>query len=209
MNSRITMKAAALTAVLILMAAAVPLFAQTETDSFDGEPPFVRELALRLMERDWSMEQVREMVQASRAFQWSGLDPELADLTAYALQKGLEGEPAGSVDSPRIRAQLALELAAAAGEMERLGYDEQLVARAAAESVRSMNTARNEWRTGENDEADALRIRDRVREQLRTEIEHQELRQQLRQRKGDGSGAGAGQSAGGGRDSAPQAPIGP
>jgi hypothetical protein len=150
------------------------------------------------MERDWSVEQVRKMVQASHAFQWSGLDPELADLTAYALQNGLDGEPAGSVDSPRIRVQLALELATAAREMERLGYDEQIVARAAAESVRSMNTSRNEWRTGDNDEADALRIRDRVREQLRTEIESRELQQQIRQRKGDGSGTGAGQAAGGG-----------
>lgn len=209
MNGRMIFTRAALAAVLILMTAAVPVFAQTDpadTETFEGEDPFVRELALRLMERDWSMEQVRELVQASHAFQWSGLDPELADLTAYALREGLADDAPGAADSARVRAQLALELAAAAGEMERLGYEEQLVARAAAESVRSMNSYMNEWRKGENEAETGEMIRERVRERLMTEVK---LQQQLRDKQqGGGAGRGAG-AAGTGRNSAPETPIGP
>lgn len=205
MKKRMTLKAAALTAVLILMAAAVPLAAQTEADNYENEAPFVRELALRLAERGWTPEPIREMVQASHSFQWSGIDPDVADLTAYALQKGLGKAEPGFEASPRIQAQLALGVAGAAMEMEGLGYGEQLIAQAAANRVLYMSNIMNEWgkEGNDNEETGSMtrdQTRNRIREQLMDEAERLQVRDQ---QKSGGSGRGTSQSAGAGRDSAP------
>jgi len=158
----------------------VILFAQETAET----PPFVDELTALLESRGWSEEEVFNLAEAAKELEWEqaeGADPEVV---ALALELGKKQE---ATMEPLEQAQLALELALTAVEMESLGYNERVVARAALNGVRDIVSDIKNWKqTGKQGNLGEL-IRNRLRNEVHT-ASRLEVREQVRVRAQERSG---------------------
>jgi hypothetical protein len=188
MKKTMILKMTAIALIMALGFAAAPLFGQ---EAYEGEPPFVQELALRLAARGWGEEEIGNLVEAARSLQWSEVSPDTAEVVAFALHLGMreddidEGE---EIESGLVQAQTALELALTAREMDELGYEERVVARASLTGVQGMLSTIQNWKEEGSGEKLGMLIREQVREQVLAEIKLQERVQE--KRKGDARSRG-------------------
>ncbi len=111
--------------VLLLLAGKIPA----------QENEFPEKLQLELQQRNWNREEVRNMIQICRTLDWEGTNPVHAEISALALQMGLEKNENLSLNE---QAQLALHVALQSREMERAGLSDREIAGVVMRSTREM-----------------------------------------------------------------------
>lgn len=109
------------------------------------EQPFVAELARELQNADWDSEEIEELVAAAEQLDWEAVEGANPQAVALALQFGAEEN--SELSGPE-QAQLALELAVAAAQMEAVGLDQLDIARAALNGARSAIGEIRTWKDG-------------------------------------------------------------
>ncbi|MGQ9616416.1 MAG: hypothetical protein ACUVWJ_08455 [Spirochaetota bacterium] len=151
---------------------------------------FIEELSGLLESRGWTDEKITQLVEATKSFDWRGTEGADPEVVALALELG-KREEAGM--GPLEQAQLALELALTAVEMESLGYQERTVARAALNGVRNILTDIRRWREGGREGNLGELVRNRLRNEIRTACSLQvqeQTRERTRERVGGVSQSG-------------------
>ena len=99
------------------------------------ESEFPEKLQLELQQRNWNREEVQNMLQICRTLDWEGTNPAHAEISALALQMGLEKNENLSLNE---QAQLALHVALQSREMERAGLSDREIAGVVMRSTREM-----------------------------------------------------------------------
>lgn len=164
----------------------IPLLGENTEDT----PTFVKNLSGLLRERGWSADDISRLVEAAKALDWEGTEGAEPEVVALALEFG-KREEAGM--EPPEQAQLALELALTAMEMESLGYKERTVARAALNGVRNILTDIRRWREGGREGNLGELVRNRLRNEVRAACSLQvqeQTRERTRERIGGASQTG-------------------
>jgi len=126
---------------------------------------FVEELSSLLGDRGWTEEEVSRLVDAAKELNWEGAEDAGPEVVALALEFGKKEE---ADMEPLEQAQLALELALTAVEMESMGYDERSVARVALNGVRDMLSEIQSWREGGGEGNLGEMIRNRLSNEVRS-----------------------------------------
>ena len=155
----------------LIAAIAISLFlfatgtALGQSEAEDAPPQFVEDLAALLEGGEFTGEEIAALVTAAQELDWEGA--EAADPAVVALALEMSESENGEKDlEPLEQAQLALELALTAVEMENEGYEQRVIARAAIEGARQITARIQEWkREGEPEEL-GERIRNTVRERV-------------------------------------------
>lgn len=189
----------AVTIGLMLLCTGV-LWAQEEENE-DGMPQLVRETVEQLKQQGWTEEELERFRTAARSRNWEdaeGADPEVV---AMALQ--LANQDREQLEGAE-NADLALELATVARNMERSGYEKQEIARTAFDGTRdvvqNMERIRERARNGEDGNGiDKTQLRERVRSQIRDRLAHakeQSSRAMNRREKAEGRGPARGKPEG-------------
>lgn len=164
----------------------VPLLGQETGDT----PPFIEELSGLLEGRGWSAEDVARVVEAAKTLDWEGAEGADPEVVALALELGKREE---ADMEPLEQAQLALELALTAVEMESLGYGERSVARAALNGVRNILSDIRSWKEGGREGNLGELIRNHLRNEVlsagRSQVQEQ-ARQRALERSGGASESG-------------------
>lgn len=209
-------------AVVLTMVFAGLAFAQEETGEED--PQFLREMAQELRQDGWTEEEIEEFRTAAEKRNWDeaeGADPEVV---AKALQ--LANQDREQLEGSE-NADLALELAEMARNMEQAGFEGREIARAAFDGTRevvdNMQQMREQARqneqaqSGEAAEAgDMLQMRERIRDQIREHLDvAMENRSRAMERAEKAKEAGRGKEkpedtpgpGAGGPDNAPEIPA--
>ncbi|MFP3958840.1 MAG: hypothetical protein ACLFUX_01605 [Spirochaetaceae bacterium] len=187
--------------ILVLLPAGLSLVAQT-TDEEEEQPQFVEDLAALLEEGSYSGEDVAALVTAAQGLDWEQAGD--ADPAVVALAMELSAREDNEME-PLEQAQLALELARTAVEMENAGYDDRVVARAALEGAREVTGQIRAWKQEGGGEQLGERIRNTVRDRVvetaraRGEREGSARADEARSRSGD--------RADGGEDASPVDPL--
>jgi len=142
------------------------LFSQENTNNTNhSQASFFEELSSLLISNGWDITEVSILIEEARKFEWK--EAEKADPEVVALALSL-GKKEGIDLEPMEQAQLALEIALTAVEMESMGYTERVVARTALNGIRNMLLDIQDWkREGKKGKLGEI-IRTRMREQIRT-----------------------------------------
>ncbi len=158
------------------------------------EVPFLENLQQQLKQRQWTGEEVGELIQAAKAFQWEGTNPEHAEVVAMALQYSLRTD---ENLMGQERARLALELALGAQEMEQMGFQRREIARTSLECTREMIREMEQLRERDENLPEgnppmepnelAVQLRERARSRIEEQIRN-ETPAQVRQRSEDVEG---------------------
>ncbi|MFW6139320.1 MAG: hypothetical protein ACOC7U_09115 [Spirochaetota bacterium] len=176
---------AAVVVVFMLGAVTVTLGQQEEN------PPFIEELSALLSEKGWSEQEVNNLVEAAQELEgWEDAEEADPEVVALALELGKNED---QQMEPLEQAQLALNLALTAVEMNQLGYNERAVARAALNGARDtiaeIQTWKSEGKPGSLGELVRENVRSRIHTTQGTELQ-QQARERARQRSGGAAEAG-------------------
>ena len=142
----------AASAVLILGALSVPQLLSAQ----DAQAGFAAKVAVQLRADGWSPTELAAFTKEADALDWQGAAGASPQVVALSLEFAASEAPYAT---PQLRAQLALELAIAAANMNRVGIDEHSAAAAELQAVRTMLR-----------QTDQLRTRDRTMTQLQASI---------------------------------------
>lgn len=182
--------------MVLLLAAGLLLGAQEQQQSADQ---FFQQLQMNLQERGWNEEEIANFTDAARQLEWKQArlaDPEVVALALhYTRQQDRdEDNPAGLE-----RAQMALQTALTAREMELAGFNEREIARTTLESTREMLGVIREWRAGPREENLGNMLRERVAKRIREKARNH-AEEQLRNRNRAGMRHGFAAAGDGGDD---------
>ncbi len=155
--------------ITVLIAIAVLLVATgsavAQSDEEQAPPRFVEDLAALLEGGEFTGEEIAALVTAAQGLDWNGAEE--ADPAVVALALQMSESSNGEEDlEPLEQAQLALELALTAVEMENAGYEDRVVARAAIEGARQVTSRIQEWKREGEPENLGEQIRNTVRERV-------------------------------------------
>lgn len=161
----------------------------------DQMPQVVRETLELLRQEGWSEEQLEDFEAAAEERDWEDAEGAEPEVVAMALQ--LANQERAELDGAE-NAELALELAAMARNMERSGFGKNEISRAAFEgtrnAVRDMQRIRAE--AGEGDEeAAGEEIQERVRQEIHKRM-NDAMDTQARAKGRENSPKGAGKERG-------------
>jgi hypothetical protein len=164
--------------ISMLLIAAVPVISFSQESGEEGN--IVSELVLELEESGWSESEVEELVNAARNLDWNAAEGASAETVALALNMSKEragetedGEESGL--SGLEQARLALETAMTSSEMEKAGFREREIARAALEGARGAISEIRSWKEGGKEGNLGERIRKQVAETVRNRIRTAEI----------------------------------
>ncbi|MBN1836711.1 MAG: hypothetical protein JW820_12725 [Spirochaetales bacterium] len=154
-SGRIRRHFAAVAAVLVLLGLGGSAWAQSAVAGFpEGLDAELRRLG-------WDPQEIRQLAQEPA--DWGGLASRHARLTAEALHYARSED---AEIGPREQVQLALAACSMIREMESLGYDEGVTARAVFAGVRASLGELAAWRSGQGGDDLGERLRSRMRQEL-------------------------------------------
>ena len=159
-----------MTIISVLLIAALPAAVAAQETEEEGN--FVAQLAQNLEETNWSEAEIEELVSAAQELNWEaaeGANPETVALALNVAKRRGGGEDEESEISGLEQAQLALETAIAAREMEQAGFEERDVARAALNGARNTIAQIQSWKDGDREGNLGQMIRNQVSEAVRSQ----------------------------------------
>ena len=115
----------------------------------EEEYPFLEQLRLKLQEQKWERAEIQNIIQECRKLEWSGADPEHAEIAALALKYGKkESDPLKVQEQARLINQISSQ----SMEMKKIGLERKEIAgvvmKSTREIYRNINMNRNMY---END----------------------------------------------------------
>lgn len=102
------------------------------------ETPFWEQVEYQLRQRAWTEEELTQLRNQARVVNWEDLDRVDPAMIAYALHHGTHTISDDSSEMAEIRARLAYEAAHQVQSMQRLGYQNQVIAQSLAQGVREV-----------------------------------------------------------------------